>query len=171
MDGRCSINRVKSFSNPNENRRSASSITSVSRLSFKWTFSAFSWLRILAGVETMISGRLESTSFWAATSVYEERSTHWTIFWHFEVSCSTTAWIWWHSSLLGAKISVDVICSVALSFEFSTFWITGMANAAVFPDPVRARTKTSFPSMSRGIADSCMRVGVNQPSFAIAWER
>lgn len=49
-------------------------------------------------------------------------------------------------------------------------WMTGIAKAAVLPDPVRARTKTSFPSNSRGIALSWIRVGLSQPSFARAYK-
>lgn len=44
-----------------------------------------------------------------------------------------------------------------------------MANAAVLPLPVLARTKTSFPSSINGIALSCIKVGSTQPSLAIAF--
>lgn len=48
--------------------------------------------------------------------------------------------------------------------------MTGMAKAAVLPEPVRARTRTSFPSRSRGMAFSCISVGVCQPNLAIAYK-
>ena len=46
--------------------------------------------------------------------------------------------------------------------------MTGMEKAAVFPDPVLALAKTSLPSRARGIALSCIGVGLDQPSFEIA---
>lgn len=55
----------------------------------------------------------------------------------------------------------------AVCFEFKIFWITGMANAAVFPDPVLALTKTSLPSNNNGIAFSCINVGLCHPNLAI----
>lgn len=63
-----------------------------------------------------------------------------------------------------------VVCSVAFIFEFKIFCIKGIANAAVFPDPVRALSKTSFPSNNKGIAFSCINVGDNHPSRAIAYK-
>lgn len=72
--------------------------------------------------------------------------------------------------MLGANIIVLVTCSLAFDFEFKIFCITGIANAAVFPDPVRARNRTSLPWRSSGIAFSWMSVGVIQPSNAIAFK-
>jgi len=43
-----------------------------------------------------------------------------------------------------------------------------MANAPVFPEPVRARISTSFPSNRMGIALSWMGVGSSHPSLATA---
>ena len=40
-----------------------------------------------------------------------------------------------------------------------TFWTAGTQYAAVFPEPVRARAKTSLPSSSKGIALAWTRVG------------
>lgn len=48
--------------------------------------------------------------------------------------------------------------------------MTGTANAAVLPEPVRARTNTSLPSKSRGIAFSCIKVGVCHPNLAMAYK-
>lgn len=48
--------------------------------------------------------------------------------------------------------------------------ITGMAYDAVFPDPVLARARTSFPSRAKGMAFSWIRVGWDQPRSATAWE-
>lgn len=78
---------------------------------------------------------------------------------------------WRHSSLLGAKINADVCCCTADALEFRTFWITGIANAAVLPDPVRARSKTSLPSRKSGIAFSWIIVGEFQLNLAIALGR
>lgn len=75
---------------------------------------------------------------------------------------------WRQSSLLGAKINADVCCCIADALEFNTFWITGIANAAVLPDPVRARIKTSLPSRKSGMAFSWIIVGVVQLNFATA---
>ena len=44
----------------------------------------------------------------------------------------------------------------------------GMEKAAVFPDPVLALASTSLPSNARGIALSCIGVGLDQPSLQIA---
>ena len=43
-----------------------------------------------------------------------------------------------------------------------------MAYAAVFPEPVRARAKMSFPLSARGIAAFCIGNASIQPSLAIA---
>lgn len=51
------------------------------------------------------------------------------------------------------------------------FWMTGIANAAVFPEPVRARTKTSLPSKTRGMARSWIGVGSLHPTLAIAYSK
>lgn len=47
--------------------------------------------------------------------------------------------------------------------------MTGMANAAVLPDPVLARIKTSLPSRSRGIAVAWISVGSGHASTAMAY--
>ena len=52
--------------------------------------------------------------------------------------------------------------------ETRIFWMRGMANAAVFPEPVRARARMSFPVRASGMAFSWMRVGFSQPWWAIA---
>lgn len=50
----------------------------------------------------------------------------------------------------------------------SIFWMTGIQNAAVLPDPVLARANISFPSSASGIAFSWICVGSDQPSWEIA---
>lgn len=70
--------------------------------------------------------------------------------------------------MLGANNKTLTACSAIVCFEFKIFCITGMTNAAVLPEPVRARRRTSLPSISKGIAFSCIKVGVIQPSLAIA---
>ena len=72
------------------------------------------------------------------------------------------------SSLLGANISAFTHCRVSVCLELRIFWMTGMEKAAVLPDPVRARTKTSFPSSNSGTARSWINVGVSHPNLAIA---
>lgn len=49
--------------------------------------------------------------------------------------------------------------------------MTGKAYAAVFPDPVLARARRSFPSKANGMAFSWIRVGWDQPRSATAWKR
>lgn len=48
-------------------------------------------------------------------------------------------------------------------------WMTGIAYAAVFPDPVRARARRSFPSRAKGMAFSWISVGWDQPRSATAY--
>ena len=49
--------------------------------------------------------------------------------------------------------------------------MTGMAYAAVFPDPVRARARMSLPCKANGIAFSCIGNGLCQPSLATAYKQ
>jgi len=51
----------------------------------------------------------------------------------------------------------------------STFCIIGIAYAAVFPDPVRARARMSLPCNANGIVFSCIGSGFCQPSLATAY--
>ena len=44
----------------------------------------------------------------------------------------------------------------------------GMEKAAVFPEPVLALASISLPSSARGIALSCIGVGLDQPSLQMA---
>ena len=60
------------------------------------------------------------------------------------------------------------IIIIRTCFPFSIFCISGIAYAAVFPDPVLALASTSFPSKAKGIAFSCIRVGEAHPSLATA---
>ena len=43
-----------------------------------------------------------------------------------------------------------------------------MEKAAVFPDPVLALANISLPSRAKGMALSCMGVGLDHPSLDIA---
>jgi hypothetical protein len=70
--------------------------------------------------------------------------------------------------LLGAKDQSFDFLTFGSLLESQNFWITGMANAAVFPEPVLALTRTSLPSRSKGIALSCIKVGACHPNFAMA---
>lgn len=51
------------------------------------------------------------------------------------------------------------ICVVLTCLEERMRCMTGTAYAAVFPDPVLARARRSFPSKAKGIAFSWIRVG------------
>lgn len=53
-------------------------------------------------------------------------------------------------------------------FASNNFCTSGMAKAAVLPEPVRALASTSFPSRDRGMAFSWIGVGCVQPILAIA---
>lgn len=76
---------------------------------------------------------------------------------------------WLQSSLLGANIRAFMHCWLSVCLELRIFWITGIENAAVFPEPVLALTKTSFPSNSNGMAFSWTKVGDSHLNFAIAY--
>lgn len=67
------------------------------------------------------------------------------------------------------KKTFNIHCAIHTCFLSRIFCITGMAYAAVFPDPVLALDSTSFPSSDKGIAFSWISVGSFQPSFAIAY--
>ena len=54
-------------------------------------------------------------------------------------------------------------------FVERTFCTTGIAYAAVFPEPVRARARMSLPCIAKGIVFSCIGNGLCQPSLAIAY--
>lgn len=168
VGGTCSKTLFRSFSKPNENIKSASSITSVSKLSFKTMFFWLRWDKIRAGVDTTMSGFWARRCFCAAGSPFADKFTHRTILLHLIVRSPITLQIWRQSSLLGAKMSAVVFCSFADSFELRIFWIMGTENEAVFPEPVLARIRTSFDSRIKGMAFSWISVGDIQPSFAIA---
>ena len=74
----------------------------------------------------------------------------------------------WHNSLVGARTNARVTCSLADCFSTRIFWIIGIANTAVLPDPVLPLARTSLPSRIRGIPFSWIRVGVIHPCFAMA---
>lgn len=75
----------------------------------------------------------------------------------------------WQGKLLAIKIAQ--ICIVLTCLEERMRCMTGIAYAAVFPDPVLARARRSFPSKAKGIAFSWIRVGWDQPRSATAWKK
>lgn len=123
--------------------------------------------RALVGVLTIISGFSTNNGFCADNSIIGEMSIQRTSREHLYVKSQMTLWICVQSSRLGDRIRAFVSCFVAICLEFRIFCITGIAKAAVLPEPVLARTNTSLPFINRGIAFSWMRVGVIHPSFAI----
>lgn len=74
------------------------------------------------------------------------------------------------SSLLGDSIKARMLWWVVVFLRFRIFWMTGIVNAAVLPDPVRALISTSLPSSNRGIAVSWIRVGSDHASWETAWK-
>lgn len=83
--------------------------------------------------------------------------------------CMHKYFTWPHNSLLGDSISALILWHVVVFFRFSIFWITGIVNAAVLPEPVRALISRSFPSRSKGMAVSWISVGSDHASCEIAW--
>ena len=68
---------------------------------------------------------------------------------------------------MGVSIIDLMHCRAEFSFDSKILFITGIENAAVFPDPVLARANTSFPANANGIAFSCINVGDFHPKSAI----
>ncbi|KAI9582108.1 hypothetical protein GQX74_011603 [Glossina fuscipes] len=140
---------------PNANVKSASSTTNVSKY-FKSNAPACKWDNILAGVPTTTSGLSERACLSARTSL-EDKSIILKTLPHFSLICCIATRVCWHNSLLGAKIKALIRCSAAFILVFKIFCSKGRANAAVFPDPVRALMITSLPSSSLGMAASCIK--------------
>lgn len=75
---------------------------------------------------------------------------------------------------LGTKdfFSHSFVCEGAgeiFSTPFASFWMIGIANAAVFPVPVCAQPRRSNPQRTIGIAFSWIGVGVVYPSSSRAF--
>ena len=72
-----------------------------------------------------------------------------------------------HNSLVGARINPwtrdTAFCSALL--VVNNLCNNGNENATVLPDPVLARTRTSFPCKAIGIHRDCTNVGYVYPNF------